>query len=542
MQFNRHRLSVGVAWLLVVTLACATHSQGQAPSELTSEQNKLARNFILGRVPASEEAKGALRLKMKAEVDRLKLPPAKSFEEAEGLAKLVDTRKNIDAVWVTGARDPAARSVAVEALAVYGGMLLAEDVSPQSKVNCMAMLAELDEAGVTGAMPPTPSERAFSVLFSYARNDQAPMYLRAIALHGVNRHIGRWWPTDKWRDKDKKTIEKTMADIVNSEPASPLDMHAHAWMVRRAYDCLKTMESPIGANSALNRLADPKALPSLRLAALEYLSRLDTSGFPEDKKSLHLIGLAHFTRSQLVNWYEKEDDTLKAKSGAAAGGMGGPMDMMSGMMGGGRGDMMEGGMMDGGMMGGYESDMMGRSGGRKKDRPVDTQTWQVRLSRRLINQISQAAHVGLDGVALPEGKPILGVKPLKDAKLSAEEQEKIVKLVEAIEVFQTAVNDPKLVRNMPSLLTQAEGNIEEIMDLVKEIPGFLKRYPELLHDDDLETAQDPDSMPAVLANPDAPAAPSDSSEPANADDAPSETQPAPPAEAQPDKDTTVSTP
>ncbi|MCA9181913.1 MAG: hypothetical protein KDA51_10690, partial [Planctomycetales bacterium] len=308
MQFNSHRISAWVAWLLVVTVACAGQSQGQGNGEpLTREQDKLARDFIRGRTSASEEAKGALRLKMKAEVDRLKLPPARTFEEAEGLAKLVDTRNNIDATWVTGARDPVARAVAVEALAVYGEMLLGEDVSPQSKVNCMAMLAELDEAGVNGAMPPTPSEKALSVLYRYAKNDQAPIYLRAIALHGVNRHIGRWWPTDKWPDRTKQAIEKTMGDIVDSEPASPLELHAHAWLVRRAYDCLKTMESPIGANSALNRLADPKALPSLRLAALEYLSRLDTSGFPEDKKSLHLIGLAHFTRSQLVNWYEKED-------------------------------------------------------------------------------------------------------------------------------------------------------------------------------------------------------------------------------------------
>ncbi|MEZ6151644.1 MAG: hypothetical protein R3C09_16160 [Pirellulaceae bacterium] len=541
MQFNSHRTSAWVAWLLVVTVACAGQSQGQGNGEpLTREQDKLARDFIRGRTSASEEAKGALRLKMKAEVDRLKLPPARTFEEAEALAKLVDTRNNIDATWVTGARDPAARAVAVEALAVYGEMLLSEDVSPQSKVNCMAMLAELDEAGVNGAMPPTPSEKALGVLYKYARNDQVPVYLRAIALHGVNRHIGRWWPTDKWPDRTKQAIERTMADIVNSEPASPLDVRAHAWMVRRAYDCLKTMESPIGANSALNRLADPKALPSLRLAALEYLSRLDTSGFPEDKKSLHLIGLAHFTRSQLVNWYEKEDDTLKAKSGAAAGGMGGGrMDMA---MGGGMMDMMGGGMMGGGRMGSDIGDMLGGSGGRRRDKPVDTQTWQVRLSRRLINQISQAAHVALDGVALPEGKPVLGVKPLKDAKLSAEEQAKIAKLIEAIELFQTAVNDPQRVRNMVSLLTQAEGNIEEIMDLVKEVPGFLVRYPELVPDEELDSAEDEGPLQADPANPDAqPGAdlakaagePADTGEPAEATEPPSP----PPAE-----ETTASNP
>ncbi len=69
----------------------------------------------------------------------------------------------------------------------------------------------------------TRLEKALGVLYKYARNDQVPVYLRAIALHGVNRHIGRWWPTDKWPDRTKQAIERTMADIVNSEPASPLE-------------------------------------------------------------------------------------------------------------------------------------------------------------------------------------------------------------------------------------------------------------------------------------------------------------------------------
>ncbi|MEZ6081154.1 MAG: hypothetical protein R3C56_37455 [Pirellulaceae bacterium] len=92
---------------------------------------------------------------------------------------------------------------------------------------------------------------------------------------------------------------------------------------------------------------------------------------------------------------------------------------------------------------------------------------------------------------------------MKDAKLSAEEQAKIAKLIEAIELFQTAVNDPQRVRNMVSLLTQAEGNIEEIMDLVKEVPGFLVRYPELVPDEELDSAEDEGPLQADPANPDA---------------------------------------
>lgn len=526
MQFNSHRLSAWAACLSFAGLLVVSWGQpalGQAPAagELTREQDKLARDFIRGRAPATEDAKQALRLKMKAEVDRLKFPAAKNFADAEALAKLADTRANIDAMWITGARDQAAREVAAEALAVWGRQLLAEDVSPQSKINCMAMLAELDEAGAAGAGPPTPSAHAFRVLFAYAGNDQAPLYLRAIALHGLNRHIGRWWPTTQWPDTGKKQIEQTLTKIVNSEPTSPLDVRAHAWMVRRAYDCLSTMGSPWGANSALNRLADPKALPSLRLASLEYLSQLDISGFPADKKSLYLIGLAHFTRSQLAEWYEHETDLLSAKSGAMGGGtmgssMGGYGDSMGSGMGG-YGDSGSSSMGGyGGSMGGYGG---GSAGAARKPKPIDTQTWQVRLGRRLVNQISQAIHVALDGVPLPNEKQVAGIKPLKDAQLTADEQAKVAELVSAIEVLQTAVNDPQLVTTMTSLLTQAETHIEDIMDLAKEVPGFLERYPELTPDDELPTAEDPEAnRPAPNAEgqdpaldgpaaPDAPAGP-----------------------------------
>ncbi len=517
MPIHSCRLSAWCAYwcagLLLVSLASTAVAQAPAVDPISREQDRLARDFARGRIPGSEEAKQALQLKMRLEMERLKFPTPKTFEEAQALSKLADVRANIDATWITGAKDPEARKIAVQAVATVARQLLADDVSPQSKINCMALLAELDEAPVVGTSPPTPSSDAFSVLFAYAGSDKAPIYLRAIALHGVNRHIGRWWPTTKWPDNGKRLIEKTMTDIVNSEPASPLETRAHAWMVRRAYDCLTTMGSPFGAKSALDRLADPKALPSLRLAALQYLSHVDTSGFPEDKKALYLVGLSHFARSQLVSWYEKEDDILKAKSGAGAGSMGGGGYgmMMGGSMGGDMMGMMGGSggsggseAMGGGSMGGY-GDMMGGSmgsygsmgGGRNRNKPVDTQKWDVRLSRRLINQISQAVHVALDGVPLTEVDALSGVKPLKDAKLPAESQATVARLVEAVEAFQTAVNDPQRVTTMTTLLTQAEGNIEEIMDLVKEVPGFLERYPELAPDEELETAEDPGAPPVA---------------------------------------------
>lgn len=558
MPICSHRLSAWcICWcvgLLLVTAAPFAHAQAPAADKMTREQERMASDFARGRIPTSEEAKQALQLKIKLEMERLKFPPPRNFEEALALSKLAEIRANIDAIWLTGAKNPEARKVAVQAVAVVGRQLLSENVSPQSKINCMAMLAELDEAPATGTAPPTPSGDAFNVLFQYAGNEQAPIYLRAIALHGINRHLGRWWPTTKWNDNAKSLIAKMLTTIVNSEPASPLDLRAHAWMVSRAYDCLSTMESPLGAKSALDRLADPQALPSLRLSALQYLSRIDTSGFPEDKKALHLIGLAHFARSQLVNWYEKEDDRLKAKSGAAAGGMGGGYasmmggmeDMMGAMMGGGdRGGDISG--MDGdyeGMMGGAMG-AYGGLGGRNNSKPVDTQPWQVRLSRRMINQLSQAVHVALDGIPLPEESPLQGVKPIADANLPGESQAKIAKLVQAIEAFQTAVNDPQRVTTMTTLLTQAERNIEDIMDLVKEVPGFLERYPELTPDDELETAEDPDAVPADVpadgVNPDDPNLPN-SADPA--EEAPATEQPATdePAGTTPADDATASNP
>ena len=193
-----------------------------------------------------------------------------------------------------------------------------------------------------------------------------------------------------------------------------------------------------------------------------------------------------------------------------------------------------GGSYDGGMMGGDAggAGMMGGGGG-KKSKPIDTQSWQVRLGRRVINQITQATHLALAGVPLPDGKPVAGIKPIKDAQLTAEEQAKLTELVSAIAELQTAVNDPQLVTDMTSLLAQAEGNIEEIMDLVKEVPGFLARYPELAPDDDLPTAEAPGAKrPAATdegQNP-APDGQAPANEPAAADGtAPAENAAAAPA-------------
>lgn len=549
MPFQYHRLQYHrpIAWIASVVVLCTWTSlvlaQAQPPRELTKEQDKLARDFLRGKGAESAEIKDALVLKIKTEVMKLSAPVPQAnstFEEWQNLAKLSNARNTFDSSYITGAKNPVARKIVAKTVAESCSAILAQpNVAIQSKINLMALLAEMDEKAAEGENPPDPSGDALKVLFQYANAPQAPVYLRAIALHGMNRHLGRWWsdPTH-WNANIKNPVVSLLDGIINSEPKSALDVNSHAWLQRRAYDCLTTIRSP-GAKggsaviAAIKHLGDSKTLPSVRMSALEYLSHLDLS----DKKfeaynRNYLIGMSHLLRSQLVNWYEREDDTLKSKSGAMggmaggmggyAGGYGGDAGMMggdAGMMGGGYGGdagMMGGGGMPGGgyggegggygMMGGGEG-AYGGAGNRPK--PKDTQTWQVRLARRHINQISQAVHVALDGKPMAdEGIEVVeAVKPISAAQLPADLKEKIVALIEAVDEFQTAVNDPARVRDMTSLLTQAEGTIEEIMDLVKEIPGFLDKYPELTEDDELDSAIDPNAKPQP-ADPNAPADPS----------------------------------
>lgn len=541
MYFQNHRSIAWIACLMVLGGAQAAFAQAPAAVELTKDQDRTARDFVRGKVSASEEAKQALTLKIQSEVARLRAPAAKNFEDAENLAKLADLRFTLDSTWISGAKDPVARKVVTKAVADSSRQILAENqVSIQSKINLMALLAEMDETAASGDLPPDPSSDALGVLWTYSSSDQAPVYLRAIALYGLNRHMGRWWShPSHWPDTVKGQLVDMLVGIVQSEPKSELDRASHTWLQRRAYDCLTTTGSLKGGITALKHLADSQAAPSLRMSALDYLSRFDLSDArfaPQNAE--YLIGMSHFLRSQLVNWYEREDDTLKAKTGAMGGMMGGGMGGYGGGYGGGS-EMMSGGGGYGGDMGGYGGaggmggpgmggyggegggygGGYGGTGGVARPKPKDTQTWQVRLGRRLINQVSQSVHIALDGKPMPEVNAVAGVKPINAAQLPPETQQVITNLIEAIDEFQVAVNDPLRVRDMTSLLTQAEGHIEEIMDLVKQVPGFLDRYPELTPDDELETANEPPKpqQPAQPVDPDAPAPPADGVKPAAPD-------------------------
>ena len=63
-------------------------------------------------------------------------------------------------------------------------------------------------------------------------------------------------------------------------------------------------------------------------------------------------------------------------------------------------------------------------------------------------------------------------------------------LVLAIETLQEGVNEIEPIEDVNSLLQSAEQPIEDIMDLVLDIPGFTEKYPDLKKGDDLDAVPD----------------------------------------------------
>ncbi|MEZ6138452.1 MAG: hypothetical protein R3C53_26515 [Pirellulaceae bacterium] len=176
------------------------------------------------------------------------------------------------------------------------------------------------------------------------------------------------------------------------------------------------------------------------------------------------------------------------------GDMGGGYGDMGGMgdMGGGYGDM--GGMGD---MGGGYGDMGGYGGTTPAaPKPIDTQDWQTRAARRLLNQITQKIHVALDGKPLKDESPVYTYSFASATAGNAELQQQVTELVDLLDEFQEAINDAVKIEDIASILDESKTPIENIMDFSIEVPGFLKRYPELADDEeDLQKAEKPKPMP-----------------------------------------------
>lgn len=476
-----------------------------AVPDMTREERKQATDFAKGKIPASAEAHAALQKAIAQQMARL--------TQQKELPNYGTIRSSLYNQYLTinKANAQEARNTIVSTIVTYAqGVATRDTFSPQSRINCVALLAELDDVPQRGNAPPQPSSKAFSVLFQITDDAGAPSYLRAISLYGLQRHLGVWWNTNRWDDASKQRIRDALTKIADSEPQNSLELQSHAWLVRRAYDCLGTIGLPVAASKAITRLADPKTLPSIRLSAASYLNKLDSSALPEDQKSLYFLGLAHFTRSQLVAWYEREDDILKRDSGAAGGDFGGGYGGYGGAgygPGSGGEGYGDGGYGDGGMGGygaGYGGGGFGGAGyggggtGGPRKKAIDLQTWQTILARRRANHITQTVHICLDGVPIEEGKAAnLTGKPMTDAGLDANAQTKVEDMVVAVEALQTAINDIDRVTSVNSLLRQAKVPIEDVMDLVLEIPGFAQRYPDLAEDEELDTVPEaPPQNPA----------------------------------------------
>ncbi|MEM7476022.1 MAG: hypothetical protein AAF483_13595 [Planctomycetota bacterium] len=456
--------------------------------EPSRQEMKLARDFIRGRTSsgAAELAKV-----VQAEMSRLTIK--------ENMAKFGSIRYGVSQQYLS-VKPGDARKVIVENVARYGsGIALGADFLPQSRINALTLLAELDDEPASSG-PPKPAVSALSPLGNIARNTKQPAYLRSIALYGLERHIGRYYPD--WNQNTKKSIVLMLMDIVNSEPKSDLDKVGHSWMVRRAIDCLAATKASAISEKAIEMLGDKEALPSLRLAAARYMLMMDNAKLTPEQKAEYLCSLAHFLRSQLVEWYEFEDDLLSRAGGGSSsmGGMGGYGGMGGGMGGdmggypGGDGGM--GGYPGGdGGMGGYGSGYGG--GTTSKVKAKDVMDWKTMIARRRANQVVQVVHMCLDGMPVAETKQPknLGVY-LTKASVPDELSEHITNLIEKIDALQIAINDASQITNVNDLLKQAEFPIEEIMDAATAIPGFTDKYPELKDEDDLATVPDQPEAPA----------------------------------------------
>lgn len=492
-QMATHYVSI-VALVGVLSLGSAGAAESRVikPADLTRQEQALARDLMRAKIAASPEAKDALKKQVEYFVAKLTQPDENYFQ----------IRKNIELMLAERNLPKDGREVIVTTLHRWAGNIAGSNqFSPSARINCVAILAELDEApeNARERTPPQPSKLAFLSLKKLAEDPASPYEVKAVAMHGLERQMRVYWPI--FKEGLRGELQKLATDAIASPPKSELDTASHAWLVRRSYDMLAAVKVPVAADVAIAQLAEPKTLPSVRLSALSYLSQLDNSTLTPEQQKAYLVGLAHFLRSQLVDWYEYEEDVIKRDTNAVAGGMGGMGGMgmggmeggmggmeggMGGMEGGGYGEGM-GGMGMGGGRGGMGMGMEGGMGGMgmgsgSNAKPIETQDWKTRKARRFLNMVTQQVHVAIDGMPLVEEKMAVE-KPLmsaSDAQVLANAKE----MVELVDAVQTAINDANRIRTVNTLLSASKLPIEDIMDFVVEIPGFTDRYPELAGDDE----------------------------------------------------------
>lgn len=499
----KRTLAASILALLTTFAGAADSAIAQAPP-VSSAQRSLARQFMRGEVATSTEAQQAV-LAVTREAFR-----NMAALEADKAATAGKARNAFIQTYM--AQPPKdqntleARKTFIVACRSEGKRYLANPRTPaRTKANIVALWSELDERGSgPGAVP---ASAMLGDLFALVRSESHPTYLRAIAMYGLERQLGYKWPDIP--DNSKASVSAAIVKIIESEPSSGLDIAAHAWLVRRAYDTLGTVRSEAAKAKAIEHLTARETMPSIRLSSAEYLSKLDLSTFEEKEKVDVLVGLSYLLRQHLVTWYEVEEARLAIASGGggAGGGYGGYGGMGGGYGGEGGGDGGPGmggpgygggggyGGGDGGgdAYGGYGGlgGGYGAAGGTSRSKPIDTQSWQTIAARRVANQLTQAVHLALDGKPLPETEisPTV-VKPLVAASLPAKHELLTVELAELVDALQDKLNDATTVTDVRGLLQAVKTPIEDIMLHVLKIDEFRERYPEIIEAEGLDEIPD----------------------------------------------------
>ncbi len=445
---------------------------------------KLGLDFNSGRGGDAAAATRAIEQTVKAYIARFTLP----YDQATPRFDVV--RRQLDGFLNEGTprQPPAARRVLVDTIVQEAGKIIdSDEYSPAARINCAIVVGELDEARDASRNIRKPSASARDLLLQSLSAPTTPIYLKVVFLQGLDRQARE--SNNGWDDAVKQKVVQAAAVYANSKPDkdSP-DRQASAWLTRRGLDVLRNLRSKEGVDSALGYLGDPEELPSLRLSALQYLFLQDLQTFSPEQKKAYVLGNAHFLRSQLISWYYAENDRQKRATGGTFGGGMGPGGMGPGGTGpgglgpGGMGGDGDSGFDPGGGFGGAPTGPGGRgqgAGGRGATRkPIETQTWEARLARRRLNQITQNVRFSLEGKRVgTETSKIKSFLTAPDVGIS--QDYKLDTLIEQIDKLQSIVNDHDRISSVQSLMSQSKREIEAIMRFTKDMPGFLDRYSEL---------------------------------------------------------------
>ncbi|MCC6510399.1 MAG: hypothetical protein IT423_14955, partial [Pirellulaceae bacterium] len=383
---------------------------------------------------------------------------------------------------------------AAQTVVEFATKVISGNYLPASKINAMLLLVELDEGGRSGK---APAQAAFAPLVTYAKNSQVPCHLRGLALDGINRYVRVRGGTIP--DTVREPLGAIMVSIIGSQPVVVQEEPAHWWMVRRSYEVLGSLH---GASAqakdkkfppslvaafykSLDQFLEPSTIPSVRINAGLYLTRFDFTNQALDKavKLKMYLAISQLLDQEVVGWYEFENEKTKMASGASGmGGMGGMGMSMGGMPGGmdsGASDFGAMGGMPGGMPGGDGgADMMGAPGmgmgGTQNTgpKPIETQTWELRLARRKLNTYCQLAHVLLKGnAALGEKDFSASGKGLMEVELPEEARRPGKFLIEALEKVQEDINE-KTLTNVGGMMTRLMPSLTALRDAAEMAPGL----------------------------------------------------------------------